>query len=605
MSNFTVPIQERDTTPLQPYQPIAANTQMVTPFAGTETAPLTAIEKMVAQHAEIVKKKTDQLFEAKSSNDISSVVNEASAKVVAARGENSYVVADQMQKQMQDKIGKLRSQVPAEYADRFDETASKGITQANKVFQGHQYLEQGMVRDSVFKARTSSVTETTASQVYDKQAFDSGIKTLNRVTEQYVRQRMGGDPDLKVEPSAEIKDVIAAQKNAAGSKLILQAIQGLAAREDIPTAERIVSDYGHMLTSPDRTAVDKLIAKGRGNQNSTIAKSLMEDAFAASHNPVVQMEYIRKHAPNGDIYKEASSMFENQTNFNETQRKRGIEAAHARAQEEIRKSNGDPAVVAKVLKGLPLEDKDKILAYAKDVSVGKDVVRDNREYANLRDMYEHNPSEFAKINLQSKTHVLPQEDIQAFQAKQDEIRTPSINKLNSGTVDDITKRVISTEVGTVFGYQDEGYLQNKAIIQSQADKVFFELQKSMGDRVSPAEFRQAFEKELILRTRKVTTETPGIFKRFGQSVLEQGSFGIYKPSPVKTTTTIEPPKALTPEQGGYNYKATGQLDRYNPILVESVTNDLTKALLREPTPDEVAQKIKDMEFRLSQRNKNI
>ncbi|HET8686481.1 MAG TPA: hypothetical protein VFM18_07430, partial [Methanosarcina sp.] len=138
MSSFTVPIQERDNTPLQDAPLPTENQSIVTPVQGDLGA--SNFDKManVLQQQQITAQKRMRITAMHNiENQRDAIVDDANSKIVSAQGENAFSMADQVQKDTQAKFNQIVQNAPEMLRGDAENIVNQGINRINKVSQGH------------------------------------------------------------------------------------------------------------------------------------------------------------------------------------------------------------------------------------------------------------------------------------------------------------------------------------------------------------------------------------------------------------------------------------------------------------------------------------
>lgn len=570
---FNIPIQERDGVQLeQGSLPQIQNKQIVQPIQGDTGARLDKLADVMDAKSKEIKKQMHQFAKMDFENQLNQTVDAQVIEAVNAKGENAFVASDRANKKIKEQTSKLLQNVNEEFRGEFTLDAGQKIAKANSTLLGHQYKEKNAVEEASAKQLAEYSTNQMAASTYLPDQYEDNKKKLSNVVEIDIRRKLGITTDLNVEPSAKVKASIEVHKFHAVSAGHTQAISLMASNEDVTGAKDMLNKYAEELTPTDRMKVNAALSKGKANEKASAAKRLMEEAMSFSKNPREAMAYIQKGTADGEIFNLARSMYETQVNFAETQRKRDLEKSQAWAQEQIRKVNGNPAAVTEIIKKLPLEDRDKMWEYSNKVSQGETIPRDSVEYNSLMNMYQTYPSKFAEVNLESKNHLLPKDDIDFFRARQKELQDPALGKISFDSLKDTVKRVVSVKSISKGGYNSREYLDSKAAIYALAGKIHEEMQVTQKDRLSKSQYEVMFENELNLRSAE-------LFKT------EEGKLWFADKVVLKPTEEVP----VVPQQ-------TTQFRDYNPALVERVRTDLTKQKRRPPTLVEIGEKLKELNY---------
>jgi len=190
---FQVPIQQRDTVDLQNTPQVQdTSADRITPI-NTEgvTKPLESVADMYRKQAKDLETKTEQFATTKFENDANASVNDNLSKVLAAQGENSFVVADQAKAKLRHDLDQSLQQMPEQYRQKFTGIANKSIDTFDKTSMGHQYAEQNKVADTVEKQNANDLSDKATLAVYEPQKYADTIQELKDKISKTTRRKNG------------------------------------------------------------------------------------------------------------------------------------------------------------------------------------------------------------------------------------------------------------------------------------------------------------------------------------------------------------------------------------------------------------------------------
>lgn len=578
MATFTVPKEADQIDIVSPGAVQMRGGTRVNPLdVNAVAAPVEKTISIMQDENRKAKERTLQTFTAETENNLDRAVQENLNTVVSARGENSFRAGEEAQKKMQYDIDKVVSNAPPELRDRVTLLADQRLQRFDKTSIAHQYRQKKMVDDDAQKTRSEFITNDISTYAYNPEKFEESRALLARTVEVSMRQRLGGDPNLQVEPSPQVRAVIDIQKKAADSLALTKTVEGLVSAEDGLKAEEIAYKYQNNILPQDMIKVNALLKKGKSDDKYNRAKSLMDDAMAAfPGNPEDQRAYIsHMSGRDGELFNAAVSMHTAQLSFDRTQKTEKEQEELASIQDKIRQARGNPAVVAQMIKQAMPENRAKLTQYAVDVSQGKTVVRNAGTYNALYQMYIDQPEKFGRQNLGAYAALLPNSDITLFQRMQKEVRDPLAAKYSSKNAQDIVNRVIMNQVATKYKPKDEKYKEQSAEIRSISEQVAQDVLASLPERATIQEFRRAFEDELVIRTQR--SGDPD----FMDKVKHYGSLGI-----------VDLPK------GGFSTNNTGIFEGFPSTLVDRVRKDLSDRGL-DSSDSEVRRKLREIQYEMS------
>lgn len=569
-----LPIQNRDQVDVQTQQPVFSQQSIVTPVKSDLGAPLDKYADVLEKRNIAANKRAYQFLQAKFKNDVDDNVDKATQTVVSAQGENSFIAGDKAGKDLKQNLDKALLTIPEEHRTNFAVFADEGVRRFNKTSQGHQYGEQKKILAETFKQRANYLTDQAALNAYDPQSFDKNLQDLDSITEQYTRNTMGGDPDLKVEPSPMVRQAIDIQKQEAKSAAIFKAVSTLVSSDDTSTASQLAERYKSFLTGGDTKKVYDALRKGRVNDKANTAKQLFDEAVNLGDNKA-GADYIRNAdvSKDGEVYKQAIGMYQNHLNFNEQQRKELKAQTKADAMDKLRKNGGQ--LTDGILKSVDPEDKSDLIEYAQKVTRGETIPRNDAVYNNLYDMYLNRPEAFGKLNLQAYRHQMPLQDVDRMEGLQKEIRDPSTTKVTQAAVNDITSNIIRDKVATTFGYKTDGYKKQSAAIRAMGMEVLETVKASLPERASTDEVRKAFLKEMTTRTAKLENKTGWWDGLWGAPENMQ---------PVQEPNVLKDSK--------YDVNATHEYDQYDPADVEAYRQEFVNRFSRTPKDAELLKTLR-------------
>lgn len=497
--SFTVPVEERDQVDIKPMSDLPRMNQEVNlPIKEDLGAGLTSIGKAMEEKQIELEKKQRILAVHDMENKVDGIVQSAAERVVSAKGENAFITADQTQKEVKDKIGKLLDSSPGIYRSDFINVANQRINRFDKVAQGHQYREANELADGIYKENASNLTDRMAMSPYGEPGeFDDNLRQLGIVTRQYVQHKLGGE-DGNASPT--VQRAIEVQVKAAQSTAVMKTIEGLASTKDMPNAEAYANRYAEYLTTADRIKVNGILSKGRENDKMSKAMSLVEEAAGLTEDPVMRREYLSKAFKEGRMdgveYQHALNALTQRTNFEQKQKDIQDKNDLGSIYKTLAENGGaiSPDMYAKVdPKHWPTIGK-----YAVFTSEGKQIPLDAKYYAKVRDEIEHmTPERARQVNPDEWRAHMPPQYIQRLES----LRNGVINNSSSSKdVSDITQNFIKKEILAKPGGKKMKE-DMAADLKTLADETYEEVRHAMDPKASKSEIRQRFEEEMALKMR--------------------------------------------------------------------------------------------------------
>lgn len=501
---FNIPIQERDTVDINPVKRTAFKSEEMADPINVKgiTKTLDSYSDKIGEELKAVEKKKYSFSKYKFENERDAIINKNLNAVVSTKGENSFTAADEANKRIQYDLDKSLRSAPAEYQEEFKQLANKGINRFNDTALGHQYRQQNIMVEETEKERVKYVQDLTALNVYHEDKFNASRAELLSVVDTSMRRKYGG---INGEPvSKEVQALINTKKAEVNSGAITGSIEYLVSAEDTVTASLMAQKYKSQLTAEDTIKVNALLTKGRDNYKYDLAKKEVDLVLKQyPGNPVKQRQALEKIS-SGEVFNAAIAMHDHHTSFTKQQKDIYEEQQMSKLQEEIRKTNGNPAAFEAIYKKAPLSKRAELAKYAVTISEGKEIIRDPEVYAKLKDMYKNNPTKFATVDLGVYRAYLPASDMTNMESLQKEVSDPLASKTTRKSVDDIVARYKRTALSEL-AYNTQDYKMKSAAIDSVGDDVFSIVLSSFPGRVSSDEFRKKFDAEMNI---KFQTEKP-------------------------------------------------------------------------------------------------
>jgi hypothetical protein len=522
MSNFTIPIQERDNTPLQSPAPVMDNNPISSgPAPENIGEGLAQFGTQAEKQAQALRLRAKQLATYKFRNDATQLSNEQLKPVLAAQGENSFVAGDQASKDLRAGMDKLVSSSPDWLQGQFSLLADHQMNKFDNTSMGHQYQQQKILQDNIEKTRANQLTDEAVNSAYDFNAYKQALEGIKEVATTSTQRKLGGDLG---DPSPEVQGAIDVHVKEAQSLAITKTIGSLVSAnpDDVQTARMFAKHFEDNITNADKVKINSLLDKGDKRAVVSTANHLMLAAinqFPDMSDPRAAMlreKFISDNAPSGEVAEKAATMHRAETAFFDSQQTKADNENFGQAVDALRKAGGTGAQQIADQFNIDPKHFDEFFKKAAYITSGKETPRDQKTYDALWDQYMNNPSKF-KQSMQSPEYLttkLPDSDIRHFQSLYKEVQDPLIAKQSvkdfAPIVDDIAKTTLTGKLSS------PGNRARLADMKDLLIKTTQEVQASMGDRASKEEVYNKVDQ--LMRTRMAQTVPLGTFGKITNAI---------------------------------------------------------------------------------------
>lgn len=496
MSGFTVPIQERDSVDVQNTPSVGMNVPIVKPIPDDVGSGLYKVANALGEHQQTIENKQRILTIHSFENQADAIKDEANNRVIQAKGENVFPEADQTQKEMRTKMGKLIESSPEQYRADITNVVNQRMVEHDKVSQGHQYRETNVLTNEIQKTNADNLTNKIAAPYLKLEDVDNYLEKLKQVTTEYSQHNLGGQIGVS---SDQVKQAVDLQVQAAQSLAIRKKIEVLASMNDVTNAKAVKDRYNDILTASDTSKVNKILSKGDADQKMTTALRLVDDSANYSEDPTERRQYIQNEFESGKIdgvtYNHALAALTSRTNFEQKQQNEADHMQLGAAIKDIYNNRGQ--ITEDTFQKTPQRFWPELQKQAFYASTGKNVPLDPIKYSELETKLLNADKETLKSAEFSNANIIP-----AFPPnianRLIKMRDDFYNDKSSvKDVADLTKQFIKTaqsNYGTSTKYKDMVAAQ----VQVLSSRVYEDVKASLPAHSPTSEIRKIYQQDMAL-----------------------------------------------------------------------------------------------------------
>jgi len=537
------------------------------------------IEKPLLGYADFIQKKEAQALknaqnirEAQVKNKFADFETAATMKVLDAQGENTYKAGDEAGKELRKNIAKELEKLPVQYRTEYANFGNDSINRFNKTSQGRMISEGRKAGEEAFKKSSENVTSRIVLSAYDSDEFKVSLQELDKLSDQHSTLTMGDE-------SPRAQEMMVIQRNEARSTAIVKTIETLAASGDVQKASEIAQEYKGTLSSGDLTKAYGYLKEGKKKRDLDGAKAEADQAMSiyTSGGEREAQQYLAS-ITDGDKYKLAKSMFDGMVaaDLRITDRERKDKVA--KVEEIIRKNHAEGKsnlLDTETLNTLDSKDAAEVLAYARDVSMGKETQTDSATYNRLYNKWISNPSAFATENLSWYSSKLNRSDRMRLEGLQKLEVEPNTGEMRARDFNYVADEIIKAEVAPTAKIGSKKYLDQSAQIREATLTAFNNAINKLGPRAGKQEVYNEMKKELSTSTLE-RKDARNLWDRF-----------LGRPKEME----VVPSRTQRNEGTRNRAESRVKVEDFSPELVKEITRRTTEKLGRAPTKAELEQRL--------------
>jgi len=567
-------IQSRDQVDIQnpqagPKTPLIRNDSPILENLG---APLEKYADFIQKKEASALKNAQNIRSAMVRNKFADFENQATTKVLDAQGENTFTATDSAGKELKKNLEKELSQFPPQYRTEYANFAQDSIQRFNKTSQGRMISEGRKAGEEAFKRRSEDLTGQVVLNAYDRDAMQTYLLDLDKTVEQHSELTIGSE-------SPRAKELIDIHKKEAKSTAIVKTIETLAASGDVAKAGEIALEYNDSLTAGDLTKAYGYLKEGKKKRDLDGAKSEADQAMSiyTTGGERAAQQYLAS-ITDGDKYKLAKGMFDGMVaaDLRITDRERKDKVA--KVEEIIRKNHAEGKsnlLDTETLNTLDSKDAAEVLAYARDVSMGKETQTDSATYNRLYNKWISNPSAFATENLSWYSSKLNRSDRMRLEGLQKLEVEPNTGEMRARDFNYVADEIIKAEVAPTAKIGSKKYLDQSAQIREATLTAFNNAINKLGPRAGKQEVYNEMKKELSTSTLE-RKDARNLWDRF-----------LGRPKEME----VVPSRTQRNEGTRNRAESRVKVEDFSPELVKEITRRTTEKLGRAPTKAELEQRL--------------